>query len=114
MDNLYRVQAASPELASLMRRLKTIYAITGGEVPKTANGKKDGFNEKKSVLISQLSNFDKVRGCRALAHAPRSRATAALTRPPPRPDPTRPARPRSCSTRVTTRGSRQTRVIISA
>lgn len=91
MDNLYRVQAASPELASLMRRLKTIYAITGGEVPKTANGKKDGFNEKKSVLISQLSNFDKVRGCRALEHAPRSRATAALTRPAPatRPDPTR-------------------------
>jgi hypothetical protein len=31
-DNLYRVQAASPELAGLLRRLKTIYAITGGEV----------------------------------------------------------------------------------
>ena len=67
MDNLYRVQAASPELAALMRRLKTIYAITGGEVPKSAGGKM-GFNEKKSVLIAQLSNFDKVRllrGCDA-------------------------------------------------
>jgi hypothetical protein len=110
MDNLYRVQAASPELASLMRRLKTIYAITGGEVPKTANGKKDGFNEKKSVLISQLSNFDKVRG-RARNH-PRERDGRADA--PPRPDPTRPAHPRSCSTRATTPGSRQTRVIISA
>lgn len=43
-----------------MRRLKTIYAITGGEVPKTIPGKKDGFNEKKSMLIAQLSNFDKL------------------------------------------------------
>ena len=52
--------AVSPELAALMRRLKTIYAITGGEVPKTVPGKKDGFNEKKSMLIAQLSNFDKL------------------------------------------------------
>ena len=51
---------ASPELASLMRRLKTIYAITGGEVPKSTPGKKDGFNEKKSILIAQLANFDKL------------------------------------------------------
>jgi len=88
MDNLYRVQAASPELAALMRRLKTIYAITGGEVPKNANGKKDGFNEKKSSLIMQLSNFDKVRrdgGCPRARRArmpPLPTAAAALTTPP--------------------------------
>ena len=60
MDNLYRVQAVSPELAALLRRLKTIYAITGGEVPKTSAGKKDDFNAKKSLLIAQLHNFDKL------------------------------------------------------
>ena len=47
-----------------MRRLKTIYAITGGEVPKTIPGKKDGFNEKKSMLIAQLANFDKLMDSR--------------------------------------------------
>ncbi len=55
-DNLFRMQAVSPELASLMRRLKTIYAITGGEVPK-AGGKKDSFNEKKSILIASIAQF---------------------------------------------------------
>jgi hypothetical protein len=44
-----------------MRRLKTIYAITGGEVPATTTGKKDDFNAKKSVIIAQLHNFDQVR-----------------------------------------------------
>jgi hypothetical protein len=29
-------------------------------VPKSSAGKKDGFNEKKSMLIAQLSNFDKL------------------------------------------------------
>lgn len=60
MDNLYRIQAANPELAGLMRRLKTIYAITGGEVPATTTGKKDDFNAKKSVIIAQLHNFDQL------------------------------------------------------
>lgn len=42
-----------------MRRLKTIYAITGGQVEN--NGKqKDDFNSKKSALIQQLHNFDKL------------------------------------------------------
>lgn len=59
MDNLYRVQAVSPELAALMRRLKTIYAITGGELP-SGNGKKEDFNSKKSMLIAQLHNFDQL------------------------------------------------------
>jgi hypothetical protein len=57
---VYRLQAISPELAALMRRLKTIYAITGGAVdPNTAKGKND-FNAKKSVLIASLENFDKL------------------------------------------------------
>ena len=55
-DNLFRMQAVSPELAALMRRLKTIYAITGGEPPK-GGGKKDSFNEKKSVLIASIAQF---------------------------------------------------------
>lgn len=59
-DNLYRVQAVSPELAGLLRRLKTIYAITGGEVPKTGAGKRDDFHTKKSILLAQLHNFDKL------------------------------------------------------
>lgn len=50
----------SPELAHLMRRLKTIYAITGGEVPVAKGGKKDDFNVKKSILIAKLHNFDKL------------------------------------------------------
>lgn len=51
--------AVNPELAGLMRRLKTIYAITGGQIE--GNGKqKDDFNTKKSVLIAQLHNFDKL------------------------------------------------------
>ena len=58
-DNLYRVQAASPELAALLRRLKTIYALTGGEVA-AASGKKDDFFAKKSVLIAQMDQFDKL------------------------------------------------------
>jgi SYP7 family syntaxin len=58
-DNLYRVQAASPELAALLRRLKTIYALTGGEVA-AAGGKKDDFFAKKSVLIAQMDQFDKL------------------------------------------------------
>lgn len=61
-DNLYRVQAASPELAGLLKRLKTIYAITGGDVPKVKSGKQDPFNEKKSILIHQIQSFDKVCG----------------------------------------------------
>jgi hypothetical protein len=59
-DNLYRVQAASPELANLLRRLKTIFAITGGEVPKSSGGKQDAFNEKKSLLIHALQSFDRL------------------------------------------------------
>jgi hypothetical protein len=59
-DNLYRVAAASPELANLLRRLKTIFAITGGEVPKEKGSKQDAFNEKKSMLIHALQNFDKL------------------------------------------------------
>ena len=43
-----------------MRRLKTIYAICGGELPQNTTGKKDDFQTKKSVLIAQLHNFDKV------------------------------------------------------
>ena len=58
-DNLYRVQAASPELANLLRRLKTIYAITGGEVAAGPAGKVD-FNAKKSMLIAQMDQFDKL------------------------------------------------------
>jgi len=42
-----------------MRRLKTIYAITGGQV-ETGPGKKNDFNAKKSVLIAQMDNFDKL------------------------------------------------------
>jgi hypothetical protein len=41
-----------------MRRLKTIYAITGGEVVNEKQ--KNDFNAKKSALISQLHNFDKL------------------------------------------------------
>jgi len=51
---------ASPELAGLLRRLKTIYAITGGKVEQGAAGKAD-FNSKKSILITQLHEFDNVR-----------------------------------------------------
>lgn len=43
-----------------MRRLKTIYAITGGEVPVAKGDKKDDFNVKKSILIAKLHNFDKL------------------------------------------------------
>jgi chromosome segregation ATPase len=48
----------SPELAQLLRRVKTIYAICGGEVPQQTAGKKDDFTAKKSILIAQLHNFD--------------------------------------------------------
>ena len=64
MNRLRSLQlaAVNPELASLLRRLKTIYAICGGELPSTGGGKKDDFHTKKSVLIAQLHNFDKVSG----------------------------------------------------
>ncbi len=48
-------------MAGLLRRLKTIYAITGGEIPNEKGGKKDDFNAKKSMLIAQIHNFDEVR-----------------------------------------------------
>jgi hypothetical protein len=57
---VYRLQAISPELAALMRRLKTIYAITGGAVDPNAGKGKNDFNAKKSVLIASLENFDKL------------------------------------------------------
>jgi hypothetical protein len=44
----------------LLRRVKTIYAICGGEVPAVGGGKKDDFHAKKSVLIAQLHNFDQL------------------------------------------------------
>ena len=62
-DNLYRVQAASPELAALLRRLKTIYAITGGEVAPPGKAKND-FLSKKSLLIAHMDNFDKLLSAR--------------------------------------------------
>lgn len=52
--------AVNPELAALIRRLKTIYAITGGELPAGENAKKNDFNTKKSILIAQLHNFEQV------------------------------------------------------
>lgn len=52
--------AVSPELATLLQRLKTIYAITGGEVANEKGGKKDDFNAKKSMLIAQIHNFEEV------------------------------------------------------
>lgn len=49
----------SPELAGLLRRLKTIYAITGG-APEAPGKEKNDFNAKKSALIAQLHAFDKL------------------------------------------------------
>lgn len=60
MDNLYKIQAVNPELANLLRRVKTIYAICGGDVPAVGPGKKDDFQAKKSILIGQLHNFDQL------------------------------------------------------
>jgi hypothetical protein len=45
--------------------LKTIYAITGGEIPNEKGAKKDDFNAKKSMLIAQIHNFDEVSARRA-------------------------------------------------
>ena len=67
-DNLFRIQAASPELGNLLRRLKTIFAITGGEVPKEKGGKQDAFNEKKSMLIHALQSFDRLVESRDHSH----------------------------------------------
>jgi hypothetical protein len=51
--------AVSPELAALLRRLKTIYAISGGKVDQNA-AKAQDFNAKKSMLIVKLHEFDSV------------------------------------------------------
>ncbi len=71
--------AASPELAALLRRLKTIYAITGGKVEAGPGGKMD-FNAKKSVLITKLHEFDSV-SVLARRSAQRTRAKAAAFNP---------------------------------
>jgi hypothetical protein len=67
---LIRARAVHPELGALMRRLTTIYAITGGELPQAGKQKED-FNFKKSVLIAQLHNFEKVHQRRVMQRRPR-------------------------------------------
>ena len=58
VDPFILIAAVNPELANLLRRVKTIYAICGGDVPAVGPGKKDDFQAKKSILIAQLHNFD--------------------------------------------------------
>jgi hypothetical protein len=43
-----------------MRRLQTICAITGGEVPKPTSNSVDDFNDKKSMIIAQILNVDQL------------------------------------------------------
>ena len=43
-----------------MNRVKTIYAMCGGDVPKVDKKKMLEFDYKKSVVIAHMNNIDQV------------------------------------------------------
>lgn len=61
MADEIRLKAVNPELFSLYCRVKTIYALAGGEVERKLDKKKmNEFDFKKSLVIAKISEMDEL------------------------------------------------------
>lgn len=61
-DTLHRIEVVSPELATLIRKVKAIYVVTGGQQRQTSSksGAKSTFDMKRVSLMTHLDNIDRV------------------------------------------------------
>lgn len=61
-DTLYEVEQASPELAGLLRRLKALNAVLGGEDAQDAKNMPDErtFDGKRTILLMHMHNIEQL------------------------------------------------------